>query len=349
MDETTNACGEKIANVLVGALEENCSTRGHLIASKVVETTNSHTIAKVVNSSLQELWGDKYVENKDKVLLFLTDGANYMKAAGRIMKETYRNMLHVTCLAHGLHRIAETIRGCYPNVDNLISSVKKVFLKAPHRVRLFQEILPNIPLPPEPILTRWGTWLQAASYYFCNFENVKLVVLQLNPDDAVIISQAQQAFMDPTVQEDLKTIHGNFSRIPLAIRDLQRMPTSTFTTVDAINTVFDLRQYIFQLPVEIAEKVQTKFQRVLKNNPGFVTMSCVTDLLNGNEVDFSAPGVNRATLRNFAHFKYAPVTSVDVERSFSQYKWIFNDRRRRLTSEHLEQILIIYFYIRYGS
>lgn len=344
VDETINACGFKVANVLVGALEENCPMRGHLIASKVLEATNSRTIADAVNSSLQDFWGDKYAENKAKFLLFLTDGVNYMKAAGRILKETYRNILHVTCLAHGLHRIAETIRRCYPNVDKLIANVKKVFLKAPSRIRLFHEILPNTPLPPEPITTRWGTWLKAASYYYCHFENVKSLIQQLNPNDAVAISQAQQAFTDPTLQENLETIHGCFSRIPLAIRDLQYQPTSEITTVDLINVVFDLRQYIFQLQGDIAVRVQRKFQTVLEKNPGFVTMTGVIDLLNGKEVDFATPGMNVVTLRKFRYFKYAPVTSVDVERSFSQYKWIFNERRRSLTPKHLEQILVIYFY-----
>jgi hypothetical protein len=30
--------------------------------------------------------------------------------------------------------------------------------------------MPGIPLPPQPVLTRWGTWLDAAMYYADNFE-----------------------------------------------------------------------------------------------------------------------------------------------------------------------------------
>ncbi|KRX29906.1 hypothetical protein T06_13412 [Trichinella sp. T6] len=32
--------------------------------------------------------------------------------------------------------------------------MKKVFLKAPSRVQLFKEMAPEIPLPPQPVLTR---------------------------------------------------------------------------------------------------------------------------------------------------------------------------------------------------
>jgi hypothetical protein len=39
--------------------------------------------------------------------------------------------------------------------------------------------------------------------------------------------------------------------------------------------------------------------------------------------------------------KYAPITSVDVERSFSAYKNILSDRRHNLTMASIEQHLII--------
>lgn len=38
------------------------------------------------------------------------------------------------------------------------------------------------------------------------------------------------------------------------------------------------------------------------------------------------------------------VTSVDVERSFSTYKNILNDRKHNLTTEHLEEYLIVNVY-----
>jgi len=49
--------------------------------------------------------------------------------------------------------------------------MKNIFRKAPYHVALFKSISPGIRLPPEPILTRWGTWLEAAINY-C--ENVLL-------------------------------------------------------------------------------------------------------------------------------------------------------------------------------
>ena len=49
-------------------------------------------------------------------------------------------------------------------VNALISNVKKVFLKAHLRIQGFRGSLPSCLLPPEPVLTRWGSWIEAAIY-----------------------------------------------------------------------------------------------------------------------------------------------------------------------------------------
>jgi hypothetical protein len=42
------------------------------------------------------------------------------------------------------NRVAEHIRNEFPDVNVLISSVKKVFIKSPLRVQLYREKLPNV-------------------------------------------------------------------------------------------------------------------------------------------------------------------------------------------------------------
>jgi hypothetical protein len=74
---------------------------------------------------------------------------------------------------------------------------------------------------------------------------------------------------------------------------------------------------------------------VLLKNPGFETMRKIGAFLNGNldeNLDIPANILYR--------FKYAPVTSVDVERSFSTYKNILSDRRTSFTPENLEYYMI---------
>jgi len=98
----------------------------------------------------------------NNVLLLVSDAALYMVKAGSAIQTFFPKMLHVTCLAHALHRVAEQIRSNFQLVDKLIASVKKVFLKCPVRINIFKDEAPELSLPPEPVITRWGTWLNAA-------------------------------------------------------------------------------------------------------------------------------------------------------------------------------------------
>lgn len=82
-------------------------------------------------------------------------------------------MVHCACIAHAQHRVAEKIREQFNKVDGLISNVKKVFLKAPTWVEIFKNKLPNIPLLPAPVITRWGTWLESAVYYANNLAKIR--------------------------------------------------------------------------------------------------------------------------------------------------------------------------------
>ena len=69
-------------------------------------------------------------------------------------------------MVHALSLVAEVIRNQYEDVNGLISNVKQLFLKAPSRIQVFRKALPDYPLPPEPVLTRWGSWIEATIYYF---------------------------------------------------------------------------------------------------------------------------------------------------------------------------------------
>jgi len=89
----------------------------------------------------------------DDILLFLSDAAPYMAKAASTIKVLYSKIVHITCLAYGIHRVAETIRSNFPKIDKFIAKVKQIFLKAPSRILLFKEEAPGINLPPQPIIT----------------------------------------------------------------------------------------------------------------------------------------------------------------------------------------------------
>lgn len=87
----------------------------------------------------------------ENVLLFVTDAAPYMVKAADSLTVLFPNLIHLTCLAHGIHRVCETIRAEYTTVDKMIAHVKKIFLKAPNRTHKLHEMFPNLSLPPKPV------------------------------------------------------------------------------------------------------------------------------------------------------------------------------------------------------
>ena len=90
----------------------------------------------------------------------------------------------------------------FPMLNKLIATVKSVFVKAPNRVALFKELAPNVPLPPEPVVTRWGTWLAVASYYAENWDAVKTVVMNLRDSDAESIRAAKTLLSDEEIKRN---------------------------------------------------------------------------------------------------------------------------------------------------
>jgi len=86
------------------------------------------------------------------------------------LKIFYSNMIHITCVAHGLNRVAEKVRNIFPGIME-----KKMFLKAPHHITAYKNFM-DCRLPPEPVIIRWGTWLEAVLFYSENFSKFKELV-----------------------------------------------------------------------------------------------------------------------------------------------------------------------------
>jgi hypothetical protein len=52
------------------------------------------------------------------------------KAYKNDLKGFYHKMLHITCMAHGLHRVCESISTQFKDIDNLIANVKNIYKKS---------------------------------------------------------------------------------------------------------------------------------------------------------------------------------------------------------------------------
>lgn len=333
VDETTDVKGRYVANLVIGKLDGEESPTPFLISSKVLEHTNHATVARFVNDGLKVLWPEGVQE--DKVLVLYSDAAAYMLKAGTALRVFYQNMIHFTCLAHGLQRVAEEVRSKYPQVNSIISNTKKVFVKAPQRVLHYREQLPNVKLPPEPVLTRWGTWIEAACFYSEHFKDVKSVIDSFPGKSAVSVRDAQSAFSDSEVQCQLAYIQSNFGFIADSILKLE---TRGMPLKKSLDIVEDVKSKLSAVEGTVGIEVMKKFESVMERNPGFSTMTAVCKILSGEEEN----PPDDISPEKFNLLKFAPATSCDVERSFSVYKNILSDRRHSMTMENLEMYLIVH-------
>jgi hypothetical protein len=334
VDETCDKTGRMVANVVVGKLCGDKAGVSRLLNVATLERTNQHTVAKVLDDSLAILWPTGV--KREKVTLLVSDAAAYMKACARGLRESlYPSLLHVTCIAHALHRVCDTIRALFDDVDLLIANSKKVFLKAPARIRIFREVAPELPLPPEPVVTRWGTWISAARYYASNYETICQVFERLE-EDAEAVRKVKRLLSLPSLPHDLAFLSANYGFLPHSIDKLQ---ASGMQLTDSMDILEDAELRIRSVHGKIGEAVSTKLAAILEANSGLQTMKSVAAVLRGeqpNDARFLLSPTEIETL------KFAPLTSCDTERTFSQFKNVLRSNRESFVFENLRDHLIVH-------
>ncbi|KAL4120732.1 hypothetical protein QTP88_013368 [Uroleucon formosanum] len=312
IDESTDVEGRYFGNVIIGKL---CSepTKSFLLNCVQLEKCNNKTIAKLFNDSMNLLWpnGVKY----EKVFLFLTDAAPYMVKA-------------------------ETIRCNYSEVDQLIATIKKIFLKAPSRVSKFKEMYSDLNLPPEPIITRWGTWLEAVQYYCDHFDKIKNVISNFDTESAAAIEKANSLMQDINLKNNLTYISANFCFL---IQTIKQLETKNMSLIESISIVENSADKLEKCQGHMGEIVKNKFANIIKKNSGFQTIKIIRDILIGKNQQGSLD--IEFTPSDIVNMNYAPITSVDVKRSFSQYKSILRPNRRNFSFANLQQYVVSHCFV----
>ncbi|KAF6210814.1 hypothetical protein GE061_013925 [Apolygus lucorum] len=80
---------------------------------------------------------------------------------------------------------------------------------------------PELPLPPEPVLTRWGTWISAALYYAEHIEAVRKVINTFDEKDSQYMAKANDSMRDKDALNGLAFIKAHMSSIPSRITKLE--------------------------------------------------------------------------------------------------------------------------------
>ena len=161
---------QKYISVLVGSLDAPNQT--FLVNCHPLESdrnVNSSIILHTVDDILRQL-----EIKRENFSLLLTDAARYMSLAGKTLKESDPSLMHVTCIAHLLHNCAMRVRAHFKNIDEVMATIKTATIKNKDRKKDFHNA--GLPSPPDPVITRWATWLRAALYYSENLPAVRTIV-----------------------------------------------------------------------------------------------------------------------------------------------------------------------------
>jgi hypothetical protein len=87
----------------------------------------------------------------------------------------------------------------------------------------------------------------------------------------------------------------------------------------------------------MGEKIKIKIESVLSKNKGYQDVLKISDILNGEEnIDGTPEDWSYLT-----YMKNSPITSVDVERSFSEYKNVLTSNRQSFKFKNIKKSLIV--------
>ena len=94
------------------------------------------------------------------------------------------------------------VRAHFKNIDEVIATIKAATIK--DRKKDFHDA--GLPSPPDPVITRWATWLRAALYYGENLPAVRTIVNNWTSAD-LIVSRAKDAINVEGLVSDLVKIN----------------------------------------------------------------------------------------------------------------------------------------------
>lgn len=87
-------------------------------------------------------------------------------------------------------------------------------------------------MPPEPIITRWSTFINASNYYYENLKVIRKIIEKLDVDNTISIKGAKKCIFNNGIERDLAYIKSNFSILNISITELQKQG---LPLADAIN------------------------------------------------------------------------------------------------------------------
>jgi hypothetical protein len=122
---------------------------------------------------------------------------------------------------------------------------------------------PGIKLPSEPVITHWGSWIDATIYYCEHFRIIRHVVSGLDENDADSIKKVKLCIVKSGLETDLAYIKSNFEVLTKAITELQ---TKNISLSSSLAMVENVKQKFSLFKGNRRKPVLTKLQKVFERN-----------------------------------------------------------------------------------
>jgi len=294
LDETRDIYGRFILNFLVGVLNGEESKSLLYKTTELKEPANNENISREFMKSLQVIFNDntKY----EDIWLVVTDQAKYnIKCFDNIKKiGLFPNLKHITCLAHCLHRVSEKIRKNNYELDQLIGQMK-ILLKAFKMQKSYKQVT-GLSLPPKVVLTRWGTWLTTAFYYSENYDKIyEFISSQTCKNKS--FQKLKRLIASEIVRKQMIEIQ-KYKFLPKSITRLEN-PKLSYT---------EQWEIIKDAKINLEGEPLKRLEESLSNNPDLLSF------ISDNTFSFKYKA------------QFAPLVSVDCERSFSILKFLLSDK-----------------------
>jgi hypothetical protein len=138
---------------------------------------------------------------------------------------------------------------------------------------------------------------------------------------------------------NLVCITVNFEIISKSITQLEKRRLKLVDSISIVNKIID-EMNIINTQSKSIKSIVEKLKKVIEKK-GFNMLRIISNILNSTEENIEIDELGDLNASEMVYFKYAPITSMDVERSFSQYKNLLTDKRRFLLFENIKEMLII--------
>lgn len=158
--------------------------------------------------------------------------------------------------------------------------------------------------------TRWNSWLLCAYYILDNISEVKSFILNINEDNCKPLQKAKSIIQNDTFDTQLLSLI-KFRHLTSIIQKFQ----SPYLTIE------QQYQLIEDAKNGLSDVYLDTLNKYLESNSGFQS-------------------IKKLRIESRKLFFYAPMTTVDVERSFSVYNDLLSKKRHNLKDINIEKYMV---------